>query len=262
MEEQISELSKDSTQCANGEEREDGISKVVRAFASYFKKSAKEFTDVKKIALAGMFMAMSIALQGISIPLDPTRTLWMQVTFIVSMLSGLVLGPLLSLFRGAGSDLIGFLLFPQGPFFPGYTLSAALGAMIYSLFFWRRKVTSASILGAKATVSVFVNAALGSLWNVMMYGTKAYEVYFGFSLSKNLIFLPIEVLVVTLIFKAIAPVLSRLGLIKSENLDSLKNWKPQAIIAVSMLAILSVLMILFGGRIYEILKEFVKFIFT
>lgn len=67
---------------------------------------------------------------------------------------------------------------------------------------------------------------------------------------------------VGLISKAIAPVLSGFGFIKSENLGSLKKWKPQAMIAVSMLAILAILMILFGSRIYEILKNFVKLIFT
>ena len=258
MEEQISECA----QCTDAEITERGMSKFSRAFSSYFKESAMEFTDVKKIALAGMFMAMSVALQGVSIPVDPTRTLWVQVTFMVSMLSGLVLGPLLSLLRGAGSDIIGFLLFPQGAFFPGYTLSAALGAMIYSLFFWRRKVTTLSLLGAKVTVSVFINAALGSLWNVIMYGTKAYEVYFGFSLAKNLILLPIEVLVATVIFKAASPILSKFGFIKSGNLDSLKAWKKQTIIAVIVLAVLAILMFFFGNSLYQTLKNFVKSIFA
>lgn len=266
MEEQISNSEKSDVTSFNGEQKEHlpngKFSGLFRAVASYFKESAKEFSDIKKIALAGMFLAMSVALQGISIPLDPSRTLWMQVTFIVSMLSGLVLGPLLSLLRGAGSDLIGFLLFPQGPFFPGYTLSAALGAMVYSLFFWRRRVNSLSILGAKVTVSVFVNAALGSLWNVILYGTKAYGVYFGFSLSKNLIFLPIEVLVATVVFKAMAPILSKFGLIKSGSLDSLKIWKKQTVIAVIVLAILAVLMFFFGSSLYKALKNFVNLIFS
>ena len=266
MEEQISKSEKSDVTRFNGEIKEqlsDGKnSGLFRAIGLYFKESAKEFSDLKKITLAGMFLAMSVALQGVSIPLDPSRTLWMQVTFIISMLSGLVLGPLLSLVRGAGSDLIGFLIFPQGPFFPGYTLSAALGAMVYSLFFWRRKVTSSSILCAKLTVNVLINAALGSLWSVICYGTKAYEVYFGLSLVKNLVFLPIEVLVITVVFKAMIPALSKFHLVKSENLDSLKTGTRQTVIACALIALLVLLMSLFGTRLYEMLKNFVNLIFS
>lgn len=232
------------------------------SFCNYWVEAAREFSDIKKITLAGMFLALSVALQAVSVPVDPTGALRIQVTFIVSALSGLVLGPLVSCVRGVGSDIIGFLIFPQGPFFPGYTLSAALGAMIYSLFFWKRRITSSTILAAKLTVNIFVNAMLGSVWSVICYGTKAYSVYFGFALVKNLVLLPIEVLIVTLTFRAMMPVLTRFKLSNPENLESLRINKTQTIIACIAVAVMFIALFLFGNDLYNILKNFVNMIFT
>ena len=128
--------------------------------------------------------ALSILLQYISIPL--TSGLALQITFTVSAVSGAVLGPFLSLIRGAVSDIVGFALSGTGAFYPGYTLSAALSACVYSLFFWRKKINFPRVLAAKAIVSLLINAALGSLWNVRLLGAKSYGVYFSNSIGSAL----------------------------------------------------------------------------
>ena len=182
----------------------------------FWRCAAMDFCDIRKICFAGIMIALSVALQSFSIKLAPALSL--QFTFVVSALSGAVCGQYLSFIRGCASDIIGFFVFPTGyPFFLGYTLSAGLGALVYSLLFYRQKITFSRILFAKIAVNVFVNAMLGSLWNVIVLGTKAYSAYFALSISKNLVMLTLEVCVIVFVFSSLIPVLYRMDVVYADS---------------------------------------------
>ena len=64
--------------------------------------------------------------------------------------------------------------------------------------------------------SLFVNVVVGSLWSSMLYG-KGYIFYFTKSFIKNSLLFPIEVILLVIVFNALAPVLKRYKLIDSTN---------------------------------------------
>ena len=103
-------------------------------------------------------------------------------------------------------DLLTYFLFQssQWPFFPGYTLSAIVGILIYYVFL-HKKVSILRVAISKALVNIFVNIGLGSLWNSMMYG-KAFLYYASISIVKNLVLLPFEIIAFYLIYKALEPI--------------------------------------------------------
>ncbi len=223
-----------------------------------------EFTDVRKLCIAALMAALSVLLQYISIPL--TAGLSIQVTFTVSAVSGAILGPLLSLIRGAVSDIVGFLVSGSGAFYPGYTLSAALGAAVYSLFLYRKKITFQRILAAKTIVNIFINAGLGSLWNVLLLGAKSYGAYFAVSISKNLLLLPIETMVLVALFGALTPPLCRMKLLPDqEKIRMTGRMIVSAVILCVLIAVLAVIYTVkpetvstFFAGIYGKIKEFFK----
>lgn len=224
-------------------------------FIGYWTDSVKEFSQPKKLAFAGLMLALSVVLQAFTVPIDAGGTLKMQFTFFISALSGVVCGPLLSLIRGAAADVIGFFVFPSGyAFFPGYTLSAMLGATTYSLFFWKRKISFASVFFAKAVNNVLINAALGSVWTYILYSAKkAYLVYFGLSFVKNILLLPLEVLVIVLLFRALLPVLFRMKMIETPPSD-IAAHKTALIVVCAAALLLAVVVYFFGSGIYAFFK--------
>ena len=187
----------------------------------YFREAARDFTDLRKLTLAGILLALSVALQLFTIPLAPG--LKIQITFLASAISGVVLGPYLGFLRGAAADLIGFFVANSGgAFYFGYTLSAALGAMVYSLAFYRKRITYTRIFGAKLCINLFVNAMLGSVWSTQLYGSKSYGAYFAASLAKNMVLLPFEVIVLCLLFNVLLPALARLGMVEKEQCGKIR----------------------------------------
>ena len=188
----------------------------------YFAEAARDFTDLRKLTLAGVLLALSVALQLFTIPLAPG--LKIQITFIASALSGVVLGPWLAFVRGAAADVIGFFIANTGggAFYFGYTLSAALGAMVYSIAFYCKRISYARIFGAKLFINLFVNAMLGSVWSMHLYGSKTYGGYFAVSLAKNMVLLPFEVVVLCLMMNVLLPTLVKLKLIDREQCGNIK----------------------------------------
>ena len=89
-------------------------------------------SKIKKIVLSSMLLAMLIILSRfISIKTD---ILVISLSFIPIMMSAIWLGYKYSMLIALLGDLIGAILFPFGPYFPGFTLSAAISGTIYGIF--------------------------------------------------------------------------------------------------------------------------------
>lgn len=172
------------------------------------------------ICVLALIMAVSIASQSFYIPVG--ENLRIKFGFLASFLAGMLGGPIFSLGYGLASDLIGYMLFPSGSFFPGYTLSSMVGVCIYSLFFYRQKVTLFKIALCKFTINLFVNVIMGSVWSAMMF-SNGFIYYALKSVTKNILMLPIEVFLLWALYKAVSPTLIRMDLIESFNVDKIQE---------------------------------------
>lgn len=97
----------------------------------------KQFTALT-IVRAGLFIAMSLVLKvmfEIYIPLAGLPALRINFAQIPIMLSGIILGPAIGFCSGAASDIINFMVKPNGPYFPGFTLVSALSGFIPGIIF-------------------------------------------------------------------------------------------------------------------------------
>ena len=157
-----------------------------------------------------MLIALDIAISSLFIPVGDN--LRIKFDFLSRAVIGMVGGPLLALSSGALVDLLGYIVHPSGAYFPGYTISAMLGSLVYALFFYRSKINIVRIVLAKLTVNAFVNVLLGSVWSTMI-GKHGYLYYISSSAVKNAIMLPIECMMLYALFSALMPVLARLKLV-------------------------------------------------
>ena len=187
----------------------------------YWKSSASKLKDIHYIALMAAFIAMKIIVGNIYIPF--AQNLRVGINFSLVGVEASILGPAAGMVSAAVTDLLGFAIFPSGPFFAGYTLTAVCGSLIYGLLFYRKKITVLRITIAKALNNYLVNVLLGSLWSAILYD-KAFVVYAATSLIKNTVLLPVEIALLVLVFNLLAPILIRKHLISDPGKLPL-HWK-------------------------------------
>ena len=179
----------------------------------YWYSSASKLRQTKYLAIMGIMIALRIAISFFHIPIS--NTLHISFGYLVVSIEAMILGPIASMVTGGIADIIQFMIYPQGPFFFGYTLTAMAGGFIYGLFFYRTKVPFWKILLAKLCINIFVNILMGSLWSSMLY-SKGYVYYATRSLIKNATLLPIEVIALYVLFKVLLPYLLKRKLISED----------------------------------------------
>ncbi len=167
------------------------------------KLSAKNLTTAKGLALAGMLLALYAALGIFKIPfaLDNRITL----TFAASSAAGIVLGPVPAMLVGGLGDILGYLLNPGGgAYFWGFTISAALGGLIYGICLYKRSAKHCFrwIMLAVFLITLFVNIMLNTYWLSVMY-KKAYQMFAPVRIIKNMAVYPVHVAVVFALFMTV-----------------------------------------------------------
>lgn len=181
---------------------------------AYWRESAREFSHLRILVIAAFIIALRIVVGIIYIPLG--ENLRMLFKFIPDAVGSLIFGPLLGIFVGAIADILGAFIFPTGAFFPGYTLSAALTYLVFSLSFYRREISVLRIFLARFSTNAFINVLLGSVWSQMLMG-KGYIYYMLKSAVKNAVLLVPEVIVILIVFRALMPVLQKNALIPKQD---------------------------------------------
>lgn len=189
----------------------------------FWRTAAGEVKDLRKLVFAALMIAAAIALGFVSIPV--AVNLKVGISFIARALAAWVCGPVLGLLYGFAEDIVGWFINGGGPFFPGYTLNTMLGVLVYALCFYRQNLTIWRVIIAKVITNYPISVGLGCLWSQILYG-KGYLYYAAKSLVKNTLYLPIQIILLIVVFQAVTPALRRTGMIPSQT-PSLIRWKRQ-----------------------------------
>ena len=157
----------------------------------------------KKIIITALLLAMLIILSRfLSIK---TPIMKISFAFIPTMLCAIWLGPKWTVLLNALGDVIGATLFPTGPYFIGYTISTAIAGFIYGTLLYKDKSDRFTeraffirLVIAVVLVAIIVNMGLNTLWTSITSG-KAFQVLFVTRIVKQLIMIPIHILVMLFI---------------------------------------------------------------
>lgn len=178
---------------------------------AYWKQAVRDAKSTRMLTLAALLIALRLVLKNFHIPIAEGMDIYFG--YMLNAMGAMIYGPVMALLTGFVVDILGFILFPSPyGFFFGYTLTAMAGSFIYALFFYRSKVTVWRIALAKLSVNVLVNVGLGALWSSMLYA-KGYLYYLARSIAKNIVCLPLEIIVLTLFLQVMLPILQRAKLI-------------------------------------------------
>lgn len=159
----------------------------------------------KKIILTAVLLAVQIILSRfLSVK---TPILKISFAFIPSMLCAIWLGDKWTVLLNVLGDIIGATLFPTGAFFIGYTISTAISGLIYGLLLYKKEDNSYTdkqfiirLIISVILVTCISNIGLNTLWISITTG-KAFIVLLGTRIVKELIMIPIQILVIIFIEK-------------------------------------------------------------
>lgn len=180
----------------------------MKRFIDLFRSSAREFSDLRSVMVTGLLVAVSMAIESMTIPLGFAK---INFAFLAIAAIGMLYGPVVSFFAGALCDIVGFAVHPEGGFLPLYILIAAMQGLIYGLIAYRRvHPGSASqwirLCIARVVDVVVINIICNTAANYH-YGFLASEssllVAIYARIGKNLIELPFDLILISLILPAV-----------------------------------------------------------
>ncbi len=90
--------------------------------------------------------------------------------FVPIVIAAMLFGPLPAAAVAAMGDFLGAVLFPIGPYFPGFTLTAFCTGLVFGLFLHEKR-TPGRVLAAVAINQLVFSLLLNSLWISILYGS-------------------------------------------------------------------------------------------
>ncbi len=155
--------------------------------------SLNEFKILRNVVFCGMMAAVAIVL-GLFTTINIGNYIRIGFSGLPNQVVDFLFGPAVGAIFGAALDILKWFVKPSGDFFPGFTISAALGGIIYGFAFYKKPVSLKRIIIAEALVKVFVNICLNSIWLKMLYNQAIFAMLGG-RVLKNVVMLPIDVFI-------------------------------------------------------------------
>ncbi|WP_029320673.1 folate family ECF transporter S component [Butyrivibrio sp. AE3004] len=164
-------------------------------------KSLEEFKRLRNVVFCGMMAAIAIIL-GFVATIRIGQFIRIGFSGLPNQVVDYLFGPAVGAIFGAALDIIKWFLQPSGDFFPGFTISAALGGIIYGFAFYKKDISVARVFIAQLIVKIFVNIGLNSLWLKILYDQAIIALLPGRILS-NAIMLPVDTFITYIMLKAV-----------------------------------------------------------
>ena len=172
--------------------------------------------SVQVLVFLGLMGALSIVLSFVG-TIRIGNYLRIGFSDLPNRLNDFLLGPFLGALFGGVMDIVKYLLQPTGPFFPGYTLSAVCGSLIFGFIthgMHGHKLSLVRIFAAELLIKVFVNIGMNTAWSCLLYG-NALMAILPARIFANLIQLPMDTAVIYFVL---------LSLEKSRVLSRMQLW--------------------------------------
>lgn len=161
--------------------------------------------SAKEIFSGGIFIALTIIFTHIF----SVQTPFIRISFGFLPLAvySAVFGPLPGGLLGAAADILGCMIFSPGSYFPGFTLSSFLSGCTYGLLLHGRPVSIKRIILACTLIFLLLDTILNTLWLSLLYH-KAAAIFFTGRLIKGIIFLPVNIFLLYIIYRPVSEYVS------------------------------------------------------
>ena len=186
--------------------------------AEYWRLAVLEMKSVHMLVIAALLTALRIAIKSAKIPVGPDLTI--TFGFVVNALGSMIYGPVMAAVTSAISDVLGAIIFPSGAYFFPFTLVEMMGGVLFALFYYRAKITTARVVWGRFAVTAICNLILNPITLYYYYTLLMGKSYAIFSLPriiKNLALFPVQSLILVIFFNALLPITNRMKLTHTGN---------------------------------------------
>ena len=176
--------------------------------SSIWKESLKSLKTVHGISLCAILIAISCVLCFFK--WGVTQNVNITFFFLPISIAALLLGPLPAAIVGGVSDILGAIITPTGPFFPGFTINQIITGLVFGLFFFNSKPKLWKIIAARLILMLIIDLVLTPLWLHFLYGMPLVWAFWVERFIKCAIVCPVEILTIFAVNSAISRITSKL----------------------------------------------------
>jgi ECF transporter S component (folate family) len=163
--------------------------------------SLSRLRETKVLTFCGMMGALAVILGYVAtIKFGP----YIRIGFsgLPNQVVDYLFGPWIGAIFGGAMDIIKWFASGDGNFFPGFTITAMLGAVIYGLFLFNRPLKLTNVILSQLVVKIVCNLILNTLWLNLLYGQAIAAILPGRIIS-NLVMLPIDTFIMYVMLQVV-----------------------------------------------------------
>ncbi len=166
----------------------------------YGRESAQIIKKPQTLAICAMLIAINAVLGQFTLPIS--ESVRIGFGFVTVPVASMLYGPLVGCAMGMLQDVVSLMIKPTGGLIIALTLNAGMMGIIYSTFFYKRKVTVLRVISAQFIVVCVINIVLNSVALAPVVGGGMAGILPG-RLIKNIVMLPIQIMIMYLILKTV-----------------------------------------------------------
>lgn len=161
--------------------------------------------NAKAISMIGFLVAMDIVLARFFT--IHTWNLKIGFSFVPIVVAAIFYGPMAAGLVAAIGDICSAILFPVGPFFPGFTLTAFFTGAVYGIFL-KKNTSVKNVICAEAIIQLLGSQLVNTFWISVLYGSPFGALFFT-RIYQTMGMLIVETVIIILICKKLVPALKR-----------------------------------------------------
>lgn len=167
--------------------------------------SLTRLKETKVLTFCGMMGALAVIL-GYVATIKVGQYIRIGFSGLPNQVVDYLFGPWIGAIFGGAMDVIKWFASGDGNFFPGFTITAMLGAVIYGFFLYKKPVKIVNVVLSQLVVKIVCNIVLNTLWLNMLYGQAIAAILPGRLLS-NAVMLPIDSFIMYAMLKVVNKVI-------------------------------------------------------
>lgn len=122
----------------------------------------------KMMAVLSILLALEVIIARFG-TIRPSESIKLSLDFVPVVIAAVLFGPVPAVVMSILADILGAFLFPVGPFFPGFTVTAALTGVIYGLILHKRQ-SFPRVICAVVLQQLLCSLLLNTFWLHLLYG--------------------------------------------------------------------------------------------
>lgn len=163
--------------------------------------------STKMLATLSILVAMEVIIARFG-TIRPTESIKISLDFIPIVIAAILYGPVPAVIMSILADVLGAFLFPVGPFFPGFTLTAAVTGLIYGLLLHKSQ-SMPRVVCAVVLQQLVCSMVINTFWLHVLYGLP-YLPTMAARLVQCAVVTALQIVVIPLIAKTVLSVHKRL----------------------------------------------------